>query len=188
MFSFNSNRRVWWRSAFALLVVSCLFAALLFTGCKNDADDDTVVTAPNTLLGTWTASYGDGYTITSTHITYGYPSSITSAGEIKSVSKFSDTAGVIIIKYDADHKPTYYGSWEEQPVGSGNWVGVNPQPLKGDFIGIYYKDLVPNVSVKLGNAYAEGGAEEATLDAAKKAFIEANESTYMGQYGTYLKP
>jgi hypothetical protein len=39
----------------------------------------------------------------------------------------------------------------------------------------------------MGGAYAEGGAEKDTLDAAKAAFTVGNEGTYMTYYGTYLK-
>jgi hypothetical protein len=39
----------------------------------------------------------------------------------------------------------------------------------------------------MGVAYAAGGAEKDTLDAAKMAFTMGNEGTHMSFYGTYSK-
>ena len=159
-----------------------LSAGLLFTSCKTDEDnfvDNHQLNA--NLIGTWTASYGDGYKITADHLTY-YSSvtanSISNAGTIKYIVNFSNSAGVIIIQYDSNHKASY-SDWSKTPP--------TPLPLKGDFIGVYYKDLKPGVSAQIGGAYIDGGAEEATLDAAKAAFTKGREGTYMAMYGTYLK-
>jgi hypothetical protein len=191
MFSFNSIRpgslrRHLAHSVFALFTVFCLSTALLFTGCSTDPDDgfvDDHNLNPN-LIETWESEYSDGYTITETHLSYGYGANfIDYAGTIRYVSNFTSTAGVIIIEYDAEHKPTYYAGYDPEtyePIG-------DPLTLKGNFIGIYYKDFKPGVSVQIGVAYAEGGAEEATLDEAKTAFTVGNEGTYMTYYGTYLK-
>jgi hypothetical protein len=87
------------------------------------------------------------------------------------------------MEYDADKKPTYYIGYDPEtylPIG-------DPLPLKGNFIGIYYKDLKPGVSVQMGTAYVDGGAETTTLDAAKARFTMGNEGTYITWYGTYLK-
>jgi len=170
------------RNVFALAIVFCLSTALLVTGCSTDDSGDPVVQLDANLIGTWTDSlYGDGYTITSTSLSYGYGAdSISYAGTIKRASQFTGDAGVIIIEYDADHKASY---WEYDE----NWQPVKELPLKGNFIGIYYKDLKQGVSVSMGGAYIDGGAEEATLDAAIKAFTMGNEGKYMGSYGTYSK-
>jgi hypothetical protein len=167
----------------ALAAVFCLSAALLFSGCQPEDDsfvDDHRLNSQ--LIGTWTNSqFGDSYTITSTYLSYGYGNDFISyAGAVRYVSNFSEDAGVIIIEYDDDHKATY-------PEYDDEWNVIGTLPLKGNFIGIYYKELKSGVSVKMGGAYADGGAEEATLDAAKKAFTLGNEGNYMSMYGTYLK-
>ena len=171
------------RGIFALIVVSCLFTALLFTGCKTDEDPGLGYELDSGLIGTWTdPAAGDGYTITATYLSYGYGADFISyAGTIRAVTTFPNSAGVIIFEYDAGHKPTYYVEYDPvtyEPIG-------DPLPLKGNFIGVYYKELKPGESVQMGTAYAEGGAEELTLDAAIKAFTVHKEGDYMTYYGTY---
>ena len=141
-----------------LTIALFLSAGLLFTSCKTDEDnfvDDHQLNA--NLIGTWTSGWGDGYKITADHLTY-YSSvttsSISNAGTIRYIVNFSNSAGVIIIQYDSDHKASYLDYTKTPPA---------PLPLKGDYIGVYYKDLKPGVSVQMGGAYIDGGAEEATL-------------------------
>jgi hypothetical protein len=170
------------RNVFALFVMFCLSTAL-FTGCgPSDYFDDHKL--KQDLIGTWESEYYDGYTIKATHLSYGYGAdSIEYAGIIKYVSNFSNTAGVIIIEYDTDHKPTYYAGYDPvtyEPIG-------DPLPLKGNFIGIYFDDFKPGVSVQMGGAYVAGGAEKATLVEAIATFTQWNEGTYMGYYGTYAR-
>lgn len=180
MFSF-SFRRILRRGVFALSVLLCLSAALL-ASCNMGEDDDFVDDhlLNSKLIGTWEDTQNsDSYTITENHLTYQYGSTINYAGTIEYVSNFTDTAGVIIIKYDADHKPTYYDSNDN--YGKPEHI----VPLKGEYVGVYFKELDLGVSVKIGGAYVAGGAEEATLENAKKAFTLDNEGTYMTWYGTY---
>jgi len=167
------------RNVFAPAVLFCLSMALLFTGCKPDDDfiDDHKLNSK--LIETWMSTY-DSYDITSTKLTYDDGFGGGYAGTIKYVSNFTETAGVIIIEYDAAHRPTYYDSFENY----GDPAHI--VELKGNFIGIYYKALKPGVSVSMGVAYGDGGAEEATLDAAKKAFTMGNEGKYITTgYGDY---
>jgi hypothetical protein len=166
---------------FAMFILFCLPATLLLTGCKTEENNDDDHKLNSQLVGTWTSEYGDLYSITSTYLSYGYGGdSISYAGIIKYVSNFTNDAGVIVIEYDDDHKASY---WEYDD----NWDPTEELPLKGNFIGIYYKEFKPGVSVKMGGAYVYGGAEEATLDAAIKAFTLGNEGTYIYGYGTYSK-
>jgi hypothetical protein len=169
MFSFISFRRIA-QSAFAILVMLCLSSAL-FTSCKDDPEEESGYELDSRLIGTWsfTGEYGaDGYIIKTTTLSYFDEFGLDYDGTIEYVSNFSNTAGVIIIKY------TSVGDW------------LDPTNI-GKYIGVYYKNLNPNISVQMGTAYIEGGAEEATLDAAKTAFTVGKEGTYMSYYGTYLK-
>jgi hypothetical protein len=170
---------------FAMFILFCLSAALLFTGCKTEENNDDDHKLNSQLVGTWFSTYDDGYVIEETETGhkltyYGFTDTIDYAGAVKYVSNFSDDAGVIVIEYDDDHKASY---WEYDE----DWNPVNELPLKGTFIGIYYKEFKPGVSVKMGYAYANSGAEKETLDAAKKAFTLGNEGNYMAMYGTYSK-
>ena len=169
-------RRLCARSVFALIFIS----VILFTGCQTEAEEDSRFELDSRLIGTWIDSqWGDGYTITSTRI-YRLNSvdSIDTAGRIVHAVTFSNTAGVIIYEYDEDKKPTY---WEFDD----NWNPIRELPLKGNFIGVYYKDLQPRVVLHAGNAWVSGGAEEPTLEAAIRAFTLDNEPKYMSLYGPY---
>jgi hypothetical protein len=175
----GSLRRHRTRGVFALAVMFCL-SALLFTGCNDNSFVDDHKLNSN-LIGTWTSTYGDNNTITADRFTYddGYGGMY--AGTIRYVSNFSDNAGVIIIEYDADKKPTYYETTED--YGDPN----KTVPLKGNFIGIYYKDFKPGVSVSMAQAYINHGAEQPTLDAAVSAFNVDTVGTYVSYWGAYTK-
>jgi len=183
----GSLRRQAAQSVFALFVVSCLFTVLLFTGCKHEPDDDIYIDdhiINEDLFGTWTDSQAfDGYTITETTLTYtDWQGTAAYVGTIRYVANFNSakTAGVIIIEYEEGKEASY-------PIYDGNWNPTgNFHQLKGNFIGIYYKNLKPGVSVQMAGAYVDGGAEEPDLWAAIKAFTVGNEGTYIAYYGTYL--
>ena len=187
MFFSNSFKRVFAHSVLTLFVVF----TVLFVGCKQEPDDDYIDDHifNDALIGTWKdTSAGDGYIIenrgTKTSLSYDYGGGyIGYAGTIRYVAHFnsSKTAGVIIFEYDPDNKQTYYDSFD-------NYGDPDHEiPLKGDYIGVYYKNLKPGVSVQIGTAYAEGGPEEPTLWAAIKAFTEHKEGDYMSYYGIYTK-
>jgi hypothetical protein len=177
MFSFISKR--------AIFIV--LFAAFLFIGCQQEEEPDFFTlyllsknTLNENLIGTWISEY-DGYTITKTGLSYNDGFGGGYAGTIEYVSNFSNNAGVIIIKYYPEHRPTYYDNFE-------NWGDPDHiLPLKGDYIGIYYKNLKPGTSIQIGGAYEDKGAEKNSLDAAKNAFTQGNEGTYMSYYGIYTR-
>jgi hypothetical protein len=136
------------------------------------------------LINTWDSD-SSSYEITATHVSYlDSDGEISFAGNIKYVSNFSETAGVIIIEYDAAYKPTYYDEWTENPPGSGTWVPGDELPLQGDFIGVYFKELTAG-SARIASAYVAGGAEESTLADAKAAFTADSEPSYIYSYGSY---
>jgi hypothetical protein len=179
MFSFISKR--------AVFIV--LLAAFLFMGCSDSSDDSFVDDHKLNpyLIGTWTDSSWsdtgdyDGYTIGSNNFSYIFGGTdyefMGFAGNIVYVSNFYYNSGVIIIEYDPDHKASYYGPAPDYA----------PLPLKGDYIGIYYKNLVPGVLVEMGVANEPGGAEKTSLVEAINAFTLGNEGAYMTHYGTYIR-
>jgi hypothetical protein len=155
----------------------------LFLGCKEDQGDDFTFELDSRLIGTWTSTYDDSYVITDTHLTYddGYGGGY--AGTIRAVTT-SSTAGVIIIEYDANKKPTYYDSFDN--YGDPDHI----VPLAGNFVGIYYESLIPNTSVNMGQAIdlsTYTGAETATLDQAKSKFTLDTKGDFISQMGTYEK-
>lgn len=174
--------------------VLCFFAALMFLSCKIDSDNnillDNHLLLPS-LTGTWESEYNDSYTISSSRLSYnGWSGSEEYAGAIRYVSNFSYNAGVIIIEYDADKKPVYYTSehWTTScavPSPCGHELAPT-----GNFAGIYYEDLKPGASVRIGQAinldnYA--GAEKTTLIAAINAFTSGNKGKYISMMGVYQK-
>ncbi|MCL2271098.1 MAG: hypothetical protein FWC24_07145 [Treponema sp.] len=171
---------------FTLIFVSFLSLALLFTGCDTEADDASADDHKlnQNLIGTWTSEFSDSYIITENEISYdmgfgfgGY------AGTIEYVSNFSNTAGVIIIKYKAGQEQTY-------PIYDENWniTGYHERP--GDYVGIYYEDFKPGVSVQVGtsiNITDYTGAETQTLNEAKSRFTKGKKGNYIGTMGIYSK-
>jgi len=167
-----------------------LFALFVFSGCPNETEPDAFVddhVINPSLVETWKdiGPYGgDIYTINGTTLVYeaSIDNSMSYSGTIRYVSNFSSSksAGVIIIEYEDGHKPTYK-KYDE------SWNEIGTYTLKGDFIGIYYKELKPGVSVQMGQAYGTGGVEEDTLAKAKEVFTVGNEGKYMTYYGTYTK-
>ena len=186
----DSLRQQSWRcrtiahSVFALIFVFFLSAALLFTGCTIEANDENGYELDRNLIGTWLSEYTDGYIITANDIAYDFGGgSIGYAGTIEYVSNFSSTAGVIIIKYKTGQEQTY-------PIFDENWniTGYHERP--GDYVGIYYENAKPGISVEMGTAINltnNTGAETKTLDEAKATFTSGRRGDYIGSMGIYLK-
>jgi hypothetical protein len=174
MFSFISFRRVT-RNVFTLLVMLCLSSAL-FIGCKDEPDP----VIPNTgddqnklnesLIGTWedAGEWGtDGYKITANKLEGTWDGDVSYSGTIEYVSNFSNTAGVIIIKYDTN-------TWNPSSVGKYN--------------GVYYQNLKPGISVEMSTAWADGDEIKNSLDEAKAAFTIGKTGDYIAVFGgPYLK-
>lgn len=167
-----------------------LLGALMFSACDNDSGDETGNGGdplPQGLVGTWISeSPGESYTITTDWLDYddGYGGGY--GGHIASFSHFTGDAGVIIIKFDEDKKPTYYSD--------AHWTDPNhfnsPTPctehkltLKGDYHATYFKVLAGS-QVQMGGI---NNAEKPTLDEAKEAFTAGNTGTYISYWGTYTK-
>jgi hypothetical protein len=162
-----------------LTVLAALFllgaAGLFFTACPMEPDDETKEGAelPQKLIGTWKAAYGDFYVLSKTSVSYnekpGEEYGYGYTGTVEYINEFTETAGVIIIKYDDGGKPT----------------GYTPP---GDYIGIYYKEFTAQ-SVKMGVAAGSppdyDPVEKATLEEAKAAFTAGKEGDYILNPGTY---
>jgi hypothetical protein len=173
----------------ALLLFSA--AGLFFTACPMEDDDETKEGAdlPEKLIGTWKSVWNGGYDtyeLSKTRLTYsttydGGEPSINYAGRVVSISEFTATAGVIIIKYDDDHKNKYYSDLNH--YGDPAYLIEPP----GDYVGIYYEELTVQ-SVKMGTAVGPdyGPPEKATLKDAKAAFTEGMKGDYVPMPGTYL--
>jgi hypothetical protein len=160
-------------------------------GCSMDEDSTNFIdnhTLDTRLIGKWESPYGDWYAITKSEneitLTCGfsdpeYGEFQNYAGTIVYVSNFSDNAGVIVIEYIA-------GSEQMYPEYDENWNITGYIQRKGDFLGIYYKNLKTN-SVQLSGAYDDGPAEEATSYEAVITFTQGNAGKYAGIWGVYTK-
>lgn len=131
--------------------------ALSLIGCDPDdpfVDDHKL---NNGLIGDWKYTFDNGndrYTIDATTLVYtftyeGVATSFTS--NIEYIYNFSETAGVIIVRYTA------------YDLGYGATVG--------QYQGVYFRDLTAS-TVKLGSAYETDYSvvEVASLDEAKEKF------------------
>ena len=172
-----SSQRFSVRGIFALIVVSFLFTALLFTGCEHEPDDDPGHELDNRLIGTWTDPvYFDSYTITATSVSYGSWS-----GTIRDVTT-SGNAGVIIIEYEEGKEQTY-NTWGQDD--DGNWIIVGSKERPGNFLGVYYQNL-SDVSVQMSNAIdivTYDPVEASTLNAAKSKFTLDATGDFIGIWG-----
>jgi hypothetical protein len=167
--SYQNHLRNFWKKAVPLFFALCLVTgAALFTGCPMDGGGDDFGNELGKLVGTWSSGY-DGYEITPTTLNYDdgmAPGSEWDGGDytsdIEYVHKFSETAGVIIVKYTT------------APASS----------TAGKYQGVYFKDLEAD-TVLLGNAYTVAdytqSPEVDSLEAAKDKFVsEANIELYGG--------
>jgi hypothetical protein len=188
MFSFSLpyrsavRRRLMWRNVFALFVMFCLSATLLFTGCKTDSNDDEKYS----LNGTWVynSDYGsEKYIIDTNAKTLEYEGNF--KGKIHETTYFTSSSGVIIIEYDVDGKPEYW-DYSNFPEVEG------PYPPLGDFLGIYFINLSAT-SVQLANAsdatYTDSyyRCEAASLNEAKTKFTADNVDLFIFDW-SYVQP
>jgi len=179
---FSLLKKTFTKKAAIAALLPFLLAGLSFISCSNPTGSDVGV--PTALVGTWVSDGGDGYTIT-VHNKLSYSMSDGEeafAGTIIYISQFTDTSGVIIIKYDKGHEQKYYADYDPDPPYAG--IG-EPLPLKGNYLGIYYDSLEPGVSVEMASAYSPGGAEQGSAFDAIKVFTAGNKDNYIFYEPTY---
>ncbi|GHV62919.1 hypothetical protein AGMMS49587_11230 [Spirochaetia bacterium] len=161
------------KNVFYRFAVLCLvMGALSFVGCGDGAGGGN-------LIGTWTSTFGESYTITTDTVTYdagAMGAEFSYAGTIRNAPNFANPYGIIIIEYT--QKPTYY-DYGPAP----DYAKTNPHIPVNNFQAIYWKDLT-TASVGLAQTNEE---EKATLSDATAAFTLDNESTYISYYGGYSK-
>ena len=166
-----SSQRFSVRGIFALLVLSCLFTALLFTGCQQEPNGfRDVHFIP---VGEWTDDWGGGYTITNTTVKYftadsewegvTYPG-VEISGTIEIAHDFSHNSGVLIIK-----------------ITNATADGLT----NGKYTGVYYRDYTSS-HVLLANpidaAYAP--IQKDTFADAEKTFNADNVDTHVTMWGS----
>jgi hypothetical protein len=168
MFSFFSVHR-----AKRFLSVGFVFLAMaaIITGCNTDPEPDPVPTPsgtsallPDGLLGTWDCGYGDKYEITRgwdtetvKYISYTPGWEFETVGTVRSVSRFNNTSGVIIIEY----------------------TNGAPDPSR-PFTAVGYEDLKPTTVLLAGVFNPDYSyADTATLAEAKSKFTVDTLGTYI---------
>jgi len=150
------------RKPFALVVLFCLSAAFLFTGCNTEPDPVDTGFIP---IGEWADSYGGFYKITKTSIEFdmggGYGAFTSS---IVVANDFTATSGVIIVRIDT-------------APGGSNTVGK--------YTCVYYKDYT-NTHVYLAGPIdiSYNPIETSTLAEAKNIFIVDNVGTHVTNWGS----
>jgi len=147
----------------AALVLVC---GVAFTGCKPGADEPALPTgvetlsADSNLLGTWTSTYGEIFTISADSLTNGGAWGDCYAGNNLVVKSVSKNSGYIYIKYTRAMNPDY--TYSETAADVGKWYAVS------------YKDLT-SVTVVLTGAYKAGGVTSTdTLEEAVATFTVEN--------------
>ena len=161
MFMLNSLQPGSFRFFSRCVLTIFVVFALVFSGCDTEPNGD-----PPSLHGTWadfdsfiinindgTLEYDDGG-----DFGMGY------TGTILKVTRFNSegTAGVILIKYDSDNKPSDF-DWSdpENPI---------PIAIPGDYIGIFFRNLT-NTTGQFANPI-----NEHMLTPAKSSLVEAEET------------
>jgi len=156
----------------SLIVLFCLSAGLLFTGCNPEPENENTGFIP---VGEWADSFGSGYKITATSIEYYTAESewegITYPGEsikgnISEAIDFSQEAGVLLVQITES--------------------STNGQADK--FFGVYYKDYTAS-HIFLANAIDETYALilKDTLAEAKNTFNVDNVKTHVTYWGSGYK-
>jgi hypothetical protein len=168
MFSFF-RRKAFHRKALGAILVLGLLAAV--PGCDNGSTEDYDFNIwgelPDGLIGTWEFDNDNYYEIDGTSlkyvsiyesVNYGFE------GEIKFVSNYDTSSGIIIFKY------------------------TSPTDTAKPYSGTYYKELNAS-SVQLANAYNPDWtpADFATLSEANSKFTKGNVGNYVSMWGNYTK-
>jgi len=160
------------RKPFALIVLFCLSAGLLFTGCNTEPENENTGFIP---AGEWADSFGSGYKITATSLEYytaesewegiPYPGE-SIKGNISEAIDFSQGAGVLLVQITES--------------------STNGQTDK--FFGVYYKDYTAS-HIFLANAIDETYALilKNTLAEAKNTFNVDNVKTHVTYWGSGYK-
>ena len=169
MFSFLSSYP---KKVLNTILALCFLAVVLVSCDSSIADDDSVSgggSVPAQLRGDWTSTGGDGYIIDGDTlayvslwdgVNYGF------VGNIRSVSNFNSSSGVIIIEYSS-------GAFYEEAY---------------PFTATYYRNLNGN-TVQLSNAYDPTNVrtDTAALYEAKEKFTQHSIGNYAAMWGTYTK-
>ena len=163
MKNFNFSR---FAKLFALSMFVC---ALALTGCKKPTDangsENSVKAVPlaenDALIGTWTSSYGEVFTITKTSLSNGGSWGDCYAGDNLCAIKIDEKSGYIYIKYTRSANPDY--TYSETAPDVGKWYAI------------YYSNLTEN-SVTLSGAFkADGKTSTETLEEAIEEFTIEND-------------
>lgn len=158
--------------AFRRAVLSLLALSVVlfnFASCKTEDDDPEYVNY--SLFGSWTSTYSEVFTITTTSLSNAYGTSDCYAGDNLVVLYTNDdaTAGYIYIKYTRAMNSDY--TYSESAPDVGKWYAVA------------FKDLTSS-SVSLSGAYG-AVSSTSTLEEAISTFTVAN--GYFASYSECAK-
>ena len=155
------------------LAVTVLLFTLFVVSCANPAHNNTgtllgtwtstngeIYTITGTLLGTWTSTNGEIYTITGTTFQNFYQTTESYSGNNLSFSSDDNNSGYIFFTYTRSANP--------------DWTYSDTAPDVGKWYAVHYKNLTSN-SVSLSGAAKTGGKSSTeTLSEAITEFTVEN--------------
>ncbi len=146
----------------ASLALAALFAAVALSGCDASSGP-----TGDSLVGVWSSSGGDGFTVTETTFSYQYGDTEQFAGDIANDPDLSAGSGYIVMRITSR-----LNSWD---------------PEVGKYVAIHWKNFTGD-GVKESSAYKTGGSYNSGMDTLAEAEAEYTVANgYYGYYGEYLR-
>lgn len=160
-----------------LLALAVIALSFFVFGCTqpNQGDDSSIEntqkdSSPNqaevcSIYNTWTSSYGEVFTITSSNFVSGNGDEGGYEGTIEGVVEIDESSGTIFIKYTKA-----YEKLDTEPY----YQYSTTSPDVGKYYAISYKDLT-KTSISISGAYKQNGVTSTeTLEEAKNTFTVEN--------------
>ncbi len=144
------------------LAVSVCVALLALAGC-----DAATGPTGDSLVGVWSSTYGEGFTVTETTFSYQYGGTVQFEGEIANDPDLSAESGYIVMVITSHVAETY--------------------PAIGSHYAIHWKNFTGS-GVQESNAYKTDGDHNLGMDTLSGAAGEYTITNgYFGYYGEYLR-
>lgn len=155
------------RSRLPLAVTACLALAALFAAVALSGCDASSGPTGDSLVGVWSSTFGDGFTVTETTFRYQFEGVDQFVGDIANDPDLSAGSGYVVMRITSR-----LNSWD---------------PEVGKYVAIHWTNLTGD-GVREANAYKTGGSYNSGMDTLAEAEAEYTVANgYYGQYGEYLR-